>query len=186
MNYDVNIWNYGSLSCSHIMRSVAIGCEHRNFSFSRVNIIFYVHMHSSAISLEVHVGIPCKTRCEHGTVSVNKKSCEPDRIACEHEHPVFTIMFTFNMWTRLSFTDVFTSIKHVHVSFKPLSSHASSDAGSRACSHESSYACSHAGLHFCSQEQIRHLILSKRPVCVCVFVNNKADPGVTRLHFGMG
>ena len=104
MNYDVNIWNYGSLSCSHIMRSVAIGCEHRNFSFSRVNIIFYVHMHSSAILLEVHVGIPCKTRWEHWTVSVNKKSCEPDRIACEHEHPVFTIMFTLNMWTRLSFT----------------------------------------------------------------------------------
>ena len=23
-------------------------------------------------------------------------------------------------------------------------------------------------------------------VCVCVFVNNKADPGVTRLLFGMG
>ena len=118
MNYDVNIWNYGSLSCSHIMRSVAIGCEHRNFSFSRVNIIFYVHMDSSAILLEVHVGIPGKTMWEHGTVSVNKKSCEPDRIAFEHDHPVFTIMFTFNMWTRLSFTDVFTSIKPVHVSFK--------------------------------------------------------------------
>ena len=104
MNYDVNIWNYGSLSCSHIMRSVAIGCEHRNFSFSRVNIIFYVHMHSSAILLEVHVGIPCKTRWEHWTVSVNKKSCEPDRIACEHEHDFRSRTFSLqlNMFTWVS------------------------------------------------------------------------------------
>ena len=28
--------------------------------------------------------------------------------------------------------------------------------------------------------------VTKLCVCVCVFVNNKADPGVTRLHFGMG